>query len=573
MFRHKDGSTGSMNGRDRKRAAQIAVSAVCLLVFWAGLLKGAGPAVTTAPADEAGPGLRIEGSVKQIAASTPGQKVQLFAGHGIIIDVNRPVRRAAVGGEGVADVSIISPRQIMLTGKAVGTTNLILWDEDNNQIIYNVNIQPDLGPLREAIAAVAPGAPVEVASMGSKLVLRGVVPDVDTSEHIVKLAEAFAEGLPAAPTGSNGAAAQQNTQAAGGGATGSSCKQTNVVNQLTVAGEHQVVLRCTVAEVSKAAVRQLGINGWLAGDNIRDIFAINSIGGINPVNIGVPAGQNVIQPGGLAFATGSIGDSTGMSIFPSTNFSLGFPRVQMQLFFRALRQNSLLRVLAEPNLVALSGQEASFLAGGEFASVTTSLQGTEIEWKEFGIRLRFTPTVIGRQLVRLRVAPEVSDLDPTRAVITPQIQIPGGLITRRAETTIELASGSTIAIAGLLNERARGIAQKVPALGDVPILGALFSSVEYQKEMTELVVLVTPELVSALQPDQVDPVPGQSLPDPNDWQLFGLGLVEGEPACDDVDPAGALETKAAPRYPKYTSPPEQMTLHGPWGPADPSETQ
>ncbi|HOB75037.1 MAG TPA: pilus assembly protein N-terminal domain-containing protein [Phycisphaerae bacterium] len=553
---------------------RFALPAICLLALGVDLLQAERPAEATAPAAGSNAGLTIQANVREITATTPSQKIELFAGHGILIDVNRPVRRAAIGGEGIAEVSVLSPRQIMLSGKTLGTTNLILWDEDDNQVIYNITVQPDLGPLRDAIATAAPGAQVEVIPMGSKIVLRGSVPDVDTCEHILKLAEAFADTLPAAPAGSNGSAGhtsassgQSGSSQAGAATTSgaSTRRQTNIVNQLVVAGEHQVVLRCTVAEVTKTAIRQLGINGWLAGDNIRDVFAVNQIAGINPVNIGAAAGQNVIRPGGLTFATGEMGLSA------TPELSLGFPRVQMQLFFKALRQNNLLRVLAEPNLVALSGQEASFLAGGEFASVTTSINGTEIEWKEFGIRLRFTPTVIGRQLIRLRVAPEVSDLDPSRAVITPQIQIPGGLITRRAETTIELASGSTIAIAGLLNERARGIAQKVPALGDVPVLGALFSSVEFQKEMTELVVLVTPELVSALQPDQVDPVPGQSMRDPNDWELFGLGMLEGQPVCEPDNPAGALETKAAPRYPKLSSPPEQMTLHGPWGPADRAE--
>jgi pilus assembly protein CpaC len=241
----------------------------------------------------------------------------------------------------------------------------------------------------------------------------------------------------------------------------------------------------------------------------------------------------------------------------------------MQLFFRAMRENRLLRVLAEPNLTAISGQEASFLAGGEFPyQVPQSLGTTTLEWKQFGVRLRFTPTVIGRQMIRLRVAPEVSDLDFVNGIALSGGVVVPAIKSRRAETTIELASGSTIAIAGLLNEQVTAAAQKIPGLGDVPVLGALFSSVEYRKNQTELVILVTPELAAAMGPDQVQAVPGQHLRDPNDWELFGLGMVEGQPASDATEPDDALRTSTPARFPKLSSPPDQMTLHGPWGPAD-----
>jgi pilus assembly protein CpaC len=294
---------------------------------------------------------------------------------------------------------------------------------------------------------------------------------------------------------------------------------------------------------------------------------VNQIANINPVSIGAapfgPVGG--AHAGAIPFAISGGGLTT------NTDLTLGFPRVQLQIFFNAMRDNRLLRVLAEPNLAALSGQEASFLAGGEFPfQVPQSLGTTTIEWKNFGIQLRFTPTVIGRDMIRLRVAPEVSDLDFTNGISLNGVTVPA-LTSRRAETTIELPGGSTIAIAGLLSERVRGITQKMPGLGDVPVLGALFSSVSYQKDQTELVILVTPEIATCLGPDQVNPVPGQFMTDPDDFELMGLGMLEGKPACEDTDPAGALQTKTPPRYPKCSSPPEQMTLHGPWGPADAGE--
>jgi len=299
------------------------------------------------------------------------------------------------------------------------------------------------------------------------------------------------------------------------------------------------------------------------------MFAVNQLDQINPVNIGGGPVGNIIQSGGIPFAT----DQDGLVLQATPTLSVGFPRVQMQLFFQALRENTLLRVLAEPNLIALSGQEASFLAGGEFpVPIPQGISGSvTIEFKEFGIRLSFTPTVIGRQMIRLKVSPEVSEPDFTTAVQFAGFVIPG-LTQRKAETTIELASGTTIAMAGLLSESVRATSRKIPGLGDVPVLGALFSSVNFQKSLTELVILVTPELVSSMQPDQVAAVPGQFMQDPNDFELFGLGMLEGKPVPEGPDGDAALETDISPKYRKFRSSPTQMSLHGPWGQAEASET-
>jgi pilus assembly protein CpaC len=174
-------------------------------------------------------------------------------------------------------------------------------------------------------------------------------------------------------------------------------------------------------------------------------------------------------------------------------------------------------------------------------------------------------------MIRLKVTPEVSELDTAVAVQIGGFVVPG-LTQRRAETTIELASGSTIAIAGLLREQIQGLVERIPGLGDIPVLGQLFRSEEFQRQLTELVILVTPELVGAMHPDQVSAVPGDHITAPNDWQLFGLGMIEGEPMPEDDDHARALETSVPPRYRTYSSPPEQMSLHGPWGAAEAGET-
>lgn len=479
-------------------------------------------------------------------AETASERLLVPTGTSRVVDIDRPLKRASVAAPDIADVSVLSPRQVVITGRAVGSTQVVLWDEQDNRVVIEVAVALELSQLKSAIAQLAPNAKIEVTGVRDAVVLTGQVPDSDTADHIMQLASIISS---------------------------------RVQNQMTVAGSHQVLLRCTVAEVSKSAIRKLGVNGWLAGDNVRDVFMVNQLDGINPTNIGASPTGNIIEPKVGAFPSQSIlfgtpPDSPAWPLLaPPTGpeFSIGFPRVQMQLFFRALRENRLLKVLAEPNLVALSGQEAKFLAGGEFpVPIPQGLGTTTIEWRRFGVLLSFRPTVIGRQMVRLTVQPEVSERDFTTQVDIQGTIIPG-LKARSADTTIEMPSGSTIAIAGLLSEQVQAAARKIPGLGDVPVLGTLFSSVDYQKNLTELVILVTPELVSNMNPDQVASVPGQYMSTPNDWQLFGLQMIEGEPLADNSDPDKAMETEISPRYRKFTTPPEQMSLHGPWGQADEAE--
>ncbi|MCH7938016.1 MAG: hypothetical protein IH994_13160, partial [Proteobacteria bacterium] len=370
---------------------------------------------------------------------------------------------------------------------------------------------------------------------------------------------------------------------AGSGGTGSDPVQ----NHMTIAGEHQVLLRVTIAEMSRQATRQLGINGYLAGDNFQDVFVLNNIANINPANIGAVDGAPATGP--IPFAVGG----GGIAVSQATTLSLGFPRVQMQVFLQALRENGLSRTLAEPNLITLSGHEAEFLAGGRFpipvpqggAGGSTAIT---IQYEEFGARIRFLPVVLGGNRIRMTVSPEVSELDFTSAVNLSGFVVPG-LTQRSATTTVELASGQTIVIAGLLRDEVRANSTKIPWLGDVPILGSLFRSVRYQRNQTELVVMVTPEIVAPLNPDQVPPVPGEDLVDPTDWELFGLALLQGgespfshgvfppeTPVPTGVDGSvlpGAVQGPFGPssQIPRFPGGPGLATppgpLFGPWGPA------
>ncbi len=450
-----------------------------------------------------------------------------------VLNLKVPIDRAEVAEPAIAEILVRSPTQLIVAGKEIGSTQLLLWIGDE-QRAFNVSVELDLAKVRDLIKAFAPTANVQLHSVNGTIVLTGFVPDSQTGERIAALA-ALAQGG-------------------------------EVINQLSVAGVQQTMLRVVVAEVNKEAIRELGIN-WAMGasDWSRDFFFANNLGQLNPTVFGSSGVANVLT-GQQLYGAAAAGNMA------STNLTFGFPRAEFQVFLNALRENDLSKILAEPNLVAISGQTATFLAGGEvpipIAQGGSASGAITIRYKEFGVRLAFTPTVTAGQIVRLHVMSEVSEALPGQ-------QLAGGLPTytfntRRVESTIECGNGQTFAIAGLLNDRVRAAASNIPGLGDIPILGALFSSKRYQKSETEMLVLVTPQLVEPLDPHQVPPPPGGLMTDPSDYELFVLGKLEGEPL-----PMPSYDRVPRDDFPVNTVPGDatgwpasQLALRGPWGVAD-----
>jgi pilus assembly protein CpaC len=455
----------------------------------------------------------------------------------VTVETTVEVARADVVATHIVDVQVISPTRLLFTGQTYGNTSVVLWGKDDKQYVFEVAVELDLDRLNEALRDADPLSNVRASSVRGHIMLSGTASSAERAERMVKLAELFL------PVGTGNKAS------------------TTIQNHVDVAGEQQVLLRCVIAELKRSALRELGINGFMAGDDFTDAFLVNQLGGINPINIGAAADALADQT--IPFLTGE----DGIPLGPNTNLSLGFPRVQMQLFIRAMADNSLLAVLAEPNLVAISGETATFLAGGEFPiPVPQGNQQVTIEFREYGVRLNFTPLVKGDQAIRLRIAPEVSELDFSVAVQIEGFVVPG-LTSRATETTVELRSGQTIAIAGLLSEQARGLASRVPGIGDVPILGALFRSVNYQRSMTELVVFVTPEMVAPLDAHQIVRLPTDGRTDPSDFELYALGLLDGL-EDDEHGKAGDhdAECEGCDQPPALESEPEELSVHGPWGP-------
>jgi len=450
---------------------------------------------------------------KLVKLSRATEHISLSVNQSLALEFTQPVKKTAIANDQIASISVVSPKLVLVTGKSFGFTQLVLWDEAGGQYVYDIRVDVDMRRLEKTLRDAAPTAKVRVSSILDTVVLAGVVPDAPTAARLVALANVFAR---------------------------------KVNNQLQTAGIQQVLLRATVAEISRKAVRTLGLNGAFFGAKA---FGGSNLDLINPTSIGLQGGTAVpIDPPNHFQIMGSLG------VAPTSTLYFGLPRTQMELFLKAMQENSLLRVLAEPNLIALSGQQAEFLAGGEFPVPTPSEDGLTITFREFGVRLKFRPVVQAGQIIRITVTSEVSEPDFTNAVQIAGLTIPG-LNTRRTQTVVEVGSGHTFAIAGLLSESIRGIVNKIPGIGSLPILGALFRSVNYERSESELIVLVTPELASPLTAEQVSYIPGQNVFAPNDWQLYGLGLLQ-----DDTAKGTTTQPAQAPRL--LPGP-----LYGPWGPS------
>ncbi|MFO0972672.1 MAG: type II and III secretion system protein family protein [Phycisphaerae bacterium] len=483
------------------------------------------PAASPTPAAASLPGI-----MSQVRAATAAaDKLRVVKDKAVFVQLKRPVTKVQIAAPEVADVAVTSPTEIAVIGKKFGVTQLKLTTADGQEAVIDLLVEVDVAVLEELVRTVAPTAAVRVRSLFDNLILTGSVPDATTAQRIVEMAEMVSPG--------------------------------RVRNQMSVAGSQQVLIRCTVAEVNRSAMRELNMNWFFGGSPVsRDFFFANNLNGLNPTTVNNPGLANLL-----------VGQQT-YSMLPvqnggATNLTLGFPRAELQFFVRALRTNGLIRVLAEPNVIALSGQPASILVGGE-VPIPLVLQNTfQVDYHRFGVLLEFTPTVLAGQQIRMTLRPEVSDLDPTRQVVVAGFVIPA-FTTRRAESTLEVGNGQTFAMAGLLNETVRANARKIPGIGDLPVLGTLFSSVEYTRDETELVVLVTPELVAPLDPQQVRPVPGQKIREPNDFELFFTQQLEAGPrATREMDevPRHHMPVNAYPPATSWSDATVNTALRGPCG--------
>lgn len=511
------------------KAARRTMGRICKSLFVLGIAGSLGAQTVAQTTPSSSPALSdFQFMVRDV--ETQGRLIRVPVNKSVMVEFNQPVREVRVAKPEFAEVNALTPKQIIVTGSTFGTTQLIATLENGEQRVFDVAVDIELDRLIATLRTAVPRAKVSAHALLDAVVLTGQVPDAASAKRILDLAAIFSP---------------------------------RIVNHMQVGGTQQVVLRCTIAEVNRSITKQLGFNGWLAG---ADGFAVSNLNQLNPSNVGAPAGVNFLQQ--FPF---TVGDE-GIPIVDATTMSFGFPDAQLQVFVQALRENGLLRVLAEPNVMAINGREATFLAGGEIPIPVVTNDSIKVEYKEFGVRLNFTPTILDDSTIRMQIAPEVSEPDFANSVTLSGFSIPG-FTTRRVETTVELGPGQTLAIGGLLNDRVRAVSRKVPALGDIPVLGALFTSVDYQSDTTELVVLVTPQLVAGVNPSQITSVPGGNFVPPNDWELYGLGQLEGQIPED----APAMQPRidhSWPVRPADLYADESVTqLRGPVGPASGTESR
>jgi pilus assembly protein CpaC len=413
------------------------------------------------------------------AVASEAQRLELGVGKSKVVDLASPIKRASLANPEVADTVVISPKQIYLTGKAIGVTTLTLWKENGDLFsVFDIAVTPDLTRLREQLHKLLPDEQgIVVTSSHDNVTLSGTISNLARQSRALEIAEPYAPK--------------------------------KVVNLLQVGGAQQVMLEVRVAELERDLIRRFGmnLNGVGAGNN----FGVTALNGITTLS----------GPGGLS-------DPVGQLVTNAVNSLVRFQTgsITWTSFIDALKEEDVIKVLAKPTLVAVSGQEAQFLSGGEFPFPVPQAFGVvTIQYKKFGVGLAFTPTVLTNNRISMAVSPEVSELDFNNSLQLQGFLVPS-ITTRRATTVVDLADGQSFAIAGLLRDTVREQMQKFPFLGDVPVLGALFRSSKFQKNQTELVIIVTPHFVKPIDMAQ-QTLPTDTYIEPNDWEFYLMGWTDG----------------------------------------------
>jgi pilus assembly protein CpaC len=414
-----------------------------------------------------------------------------------VVTSDQAIDKALVGNADVADILPLTDRSIYVLGKSMGTTSLTLYDRGGRVIaVMDIAVGPDVQAYQEQVSRLIPGSDIQANISGSSMVLTGIATDAGMVNRAVQLARTFAGD--------------------------------NVVNLIGMGSSQQVMLEVRFAEVRRSIGENVAVRG----------FANN--GSFNGAS--GPGASLTPNPDGSTALLGLGSVANGFGIIGDSFRALG---LNFEAYLDALESKGYAKTLAEPTLVALSGETASFLAGGEFPVPVVQSGGgggengqasVSVQFKPFGVSLGFTPTVLSDKTINLKVEPEVSSIDLASSVQINGISIPG-LQTRRASTTIELRDGESFAIAGLLQKDFQTTINQVPFLGSIPILGALFRSTEFKKGETELLIVVTPRLVAPIKPSQVR-LPTDRIRDPD----AATAILFGE--AQDPVPASEL---AAPQ--------------------------
>ena len=424
------------------------------------------------PAQAPAPAVPAVQTPSSVEAAANGGALRLLAGRSVVLNTTFDIRRLAITNPAVADGTVVSPRELLIDGKLPGTISLIVWG-DTVRVHYELVVEPAVTTLEQRLKELFPGEDIRVTVSEGAVILSGAV---SSNDVMLRAAEIAGQSLP----------------------------QQRVINMLQLpggTGSQQVMLQVRFAEVNRRAVDELGLT----------LFATRP---------GLTARSTTQQFSGADFDDVA-GGASGVTFSDLLNIFF-FNRTEgIGGVLKALQTSGDLESLAEPNLIAYNGQEASFLAGGEVpVPIVNGTSGAvSVTYKEFGVRLRFRPTIAGDQ-IRLRVRPEVSTLDFANGVSIGGFRVPA-LQTRYAETEIELRDGQSFAIAGLLNNIGQEDRSAIPFLSQIPVIGAIFKSRARRTDVTELMVLITPRLVRPLNPDEVPPLPSANITPPGGQNALG----------------------------------------------------
>lgn len=409
----------------------------------------------------------------QVMRGTASSALNVPMNRAVVVESNEPFAELSIANPGIADISTLSDRTIYVLGKAPGRTTLTLLGPDG-RLITNVEVQvsPDVAEFKERLRQILPGEPIEVRTANDGIVLSGIVSSVARLDRALDLAERYAPG--------------------------------RISNLMSVGGTQQVMLQVRFAEMSRNVSKSLSAS-----------LAVQGIGG----------GLSIGGEGGTWLAPGnSLGNpvTAGAGTEGALNVGFNVGAFQFGILLEALEAKGMVRTLAEPNLTALSGQEARFLAGGEYPVPVVDEDGAAVvRFKPFGVELKFTPRVVDEDIINLELVAAVSGLDPTISFVNQGFAV-NGFRRRETSTTVEMRDGESFAIAGLLQDEFRDLNGQVPWLGDIPILGALFRSAEYERNQSELVIIITPHLVTPTRGEALV-LPTDRVRPPSEVELFMFG--------------------------------------------------
>ncbi len=432
--------------------------------------------------------------------------LDLAVDRGIPLTLSAPAASVFIANPDIADIQVMSPTSIMVFGKRTGQTTLMATDNDGKTLLHRtVMVSQNLTDLRISLNTVIPGNKIKAEAVPNGIVLTGEAKDPGVVEDARRLAMRYVS------------------------------KDGEIINRIKVKGSNQIQIRVRFAEVSRDVDKRFGIN-W------------ETIGNVGSFALGIASGSNFLQGNNMNNLLGRNRPTTGSNSNNIISFSNSGQGYNLNGLIDALALDGFVTLLAEPNLTAMSGETANFLAGGEFPiPVPQSSTTTTIEWKQYGVQLAFTPTLIGEDRINLHVRPEVSQLTDVGAITLNNITVPA-LTTRRAETSIELGSGQSFVIGGLLNNNQTQTVNKYPFLGDMPILGPLFRSSRFQNNETELVIIITPYIVKPSNEEQLAlPMDGFSPPSDVD-RIFRMRSSNSDPNARVISgtPRARLEPPALP---------------------------